>query len=139
MNKTIKALFSGMVFFLLCLNIQAKEPAKIIVQIEFNGANFNVEKAINYQNDLTALEALQMVAIVATHPVGEYVFVDEINGVKNIKELNAWYFTVNDVPSKTLAINRQLEAGDVVKWIYKTDVCSKTVKNKSGEKNSCTK
>ncbi len=128
-----------MVFFLLCLNIQAKEPAKIIVQIEFNGANFNIDKALNFQNDLSALEALQMVALVATHPVGEYVFVDEINGVKNIKELNAWYFTVNDVPSKTLAINRQLEKGDVVKWIYKTDVCSKTVKSKNCDNINCTK
>lgn len=123
MNK----LFGLVAIVVLSLTTLAQDKSSVTVVVEFNGANYNINKEISASENLTALNALMMVSEVETHPVNEYVFVNAINDVKNIKGLNAWYFTVNDVPSKVLAISCNLQAGDVVKWIYKTDVCSKTV------------
>lgn len=125
-----KIIFSSMAIILLCLNSIASNRKEVRVMVDFNGANYNIEKQIPFDNGLSALEALMYVAKIQTHPIDSYVFVDEINNIVNIKGKNAWYFTVNGKPSKTLAINCNLEAGDVVKWIYKKDVCSKTIENK---------
>jgi hypothetical protein len=103
-------------------------PQTVTVQIEFNGEGENITKSITYRPGLTALEALMYVAKIQTHPAGDYVFVDIINDVKNSKEKNAWYFTINEIPSKKLAIDRKLKADDVVCWIYKENVCSRTIK-----------
>ena len=120
-----------MAVLLLCLTTSfAAKKGKVTVKVEFNGANYNLEKEIPFKNGLTAMEALMYVAEIQTHPVNEFVFVDAINKVQNIKGMNAWYFTINDVPSKTLAINCNLADGDMVKWIYKKDVCSKTIESK---------
>ncbi len=100
------------------------------VNLDFGGETENIEKAVSFKNDITALEALLHVANVQTHPVNDYVFVDAINGIENTKGENAWYFTINEKPAKTLAINYNLAKGDVVKWIYKKDVCSKTIETK---------
>ncbi|MBN1768912.1 MAG: DUF4430 domain-containing protein [Prolixibacteraceae bacterium] len=129
--KHFKAyILTGIATFLLCLNAFSADNEKVSVLIEFNGANQNIIKEISYTENLSALDALLYVATVQTHPVNNYVFVDEINGIENIKGKNAWYFTVNDKPAKTLAINCNLSKGDVVKWIYKKDVCSKTIETK---------
>jgi hypothetical protein len=103
---------------------------KITVQVNFNDEAINIEQTVDFKDNITALEALQYVAKVQTHPVDNYVFVDAINKIYNIKGKNAWYFSVNDKPAKTLAINCNLAKGDVVKWIYKKDVCSKTIETK---------
>ena len=126
--KNYKTLIlTGIAVFLLCLNSFSADNEKVTIQIEFNGSNHNIEKEVAYTENMSALDALMYVAEIQTHPVGEYVFVDEINDVRNIKGMNAWYFTINGEPSKTLAINCNLADGDVVKWIYKKDVCSKTI------------
>uniref|UniRef100_UPI00321674DD DUF4430 domain-containing protein n=1 Tax=uncultured Draconibacterium sp. TaxID=1573823 RepID=UPI00321674DD len=78
----------------------------------------------NWGKGLSALEALQFVAEVDTHPVGEYVFVSAINGVEGIPNKSVWYYTINGKPAKKIAINQPLKKGDVVTWIYKQDVCS---------------
>lgn len=115
---------------LLYLNLFASNKNEIKLIIDFGGEIENIEKSVSFNNDITALEALLYAATVQTHPVNDYVFVDAINGIENIKGKNAWYFTVNDKPAKTLAINCNLAKGDVVKWIYKKDVCSKTIETK---------
>lgn len=132
MNKTIikKILISGIAAFLLCLNAFSVDNEKVSVLIDFGGKTENIEMTVNFKNDITALEALLHTATVQTHPVNNYVFVDAINKIYNIKGKNAWYFTINGKPAKTLAINCNLAKGDVVKWIYKKDVCSKTIDTK---------
>lgn len=125
-HKLIKYLSVAFIF-LLHLNLCATNTDSIKVIIDFGGETENIEKLVSFENNITAIEALLYAATVQTHPVNDYVFVDAINGVKNIKGKNAWYFTVNNKPAKTLAINCNLANGDVVKWIYKKEVCSKNI------------
>ena len=84
---------------------------------------------IQIPHQITALEALQYVSTVETHPVGKYVFVSSIDSVKTEIGINAWYYKVNGESPGVLAINNMLHDEDTVKWIYKTDVCSKTAEN----------
>lgn len=128
-NSLIKTALISLLIF-LNISMFAQKNNTITVNIDFGGKTDNIEKTVNYKNDITALEALLHTATVQTHPVNNYVFVDEINGIENIKGKNAWYYTINGKPAKTLAINCNLAKGDVVKWIYKKDVCSKTIETK---------
>ncbi len=127
-QKLIKTLFISF-FILSSISVFAKSN-KIKVQVNFNDEAINIEQTVDFKDNITALEALQYVAKVQTHPVDNYVFVDAINKIYNIKGKNAWYFMVNGKPAKTLAIHCNLAKGDVVKWIYKKDVCSKTIETK---------
>ncbi|NOU16962.1 MAG: DUF4430 domain-containing protein [Bacteroidales bacterium] len=79
---------------------------------------------------LTCLEALQHVAIVETHPVNEYVFVTTIDSLKGVPGIKGWYYKVNRKPSNKLSINQVVYPGDTITWVYKDDVCSRTVNNK---------
>ena len=130
-NKISKIFFSGIAIFLLCLNSFSSNNEEVTVIVEFNGASHNIEKQVIFEDGLSALDALMYVTKLQTHPVNDkYVFVDVINNIANAKGKNAWYFMVNGKPSQTLAINCNLAKGDVVKWIYKKDVCSKTIETK---------
>lgn len=82
---------------------------------------------LNWHYEMTALEALQSVAAVETHPVGKYIIVTAINGTKGIRGKKAWYYTVNDKPTNKVAFSLKVNKGDTIRWIYKEDVCSKTV------------
>lgn len=82
---------------------------------------------LNWHSEMTALEALQSVAAVETHPVGKYIIVTAINGTKGIRGEKAWYYTVNDKPTNKVAFSLKVNKGDTIRWIYKEDVCSKTV------------
>lgn len=82
---------------------------------------------LNWHYEMTALEALQSVAAVETHPVGKYIIVTTINGTKGIRGEKAWYYTVNDKPTNKVAFSLKVNKGDTIRWIYKEDVCSKTV------------
>jgi hypothetical protein len=128
-NSLIKTALISLLIF-LNISMFAQKNNTITVNIDFGGKTENIEMTVNFKNDITALEALMHTATVQTHPVNNYVFVDEINGIENIKGKNAWYFTINGKPAKTLAIHCNLAKGDVVKWIYKKDVCSKTIETK---------
>lgn len=107
-----------------------------------NNAEINVTVQINYgthrpmrdtvikaSNGVTALEALQYASNVETHAKGKYVFVTAIDSIRGSRGVMAWYYQVNQKPTGKLAINQPLHNGDVVTWIYKTDVCSATVDN----------
>ena len=39
----------------------------------------------------------------------------------------AWYYKVNGLPAKLLAMDNILSPGDTLQWVYKKDVCSITV------------
>ena len=87
------------------------------------------EKEVTSQRQLTALEALQYVSVVETHPVGKHVFVSSIDSVQAIRGVKAWYYKVNGKSPRILAINNKINNGDTIRWIYKEDVCSHTVDN----------
>jgi hypothetical protein len=97
---------------------------KITVQINYGTQHAFRDTVIKVAPGTTALEALQYVSTVETHFKGKYVFVTTVDNVKGIRGVMAWYYEVNQKPTKKLAINQSLQNGDVVTWIYKTDVCS---------------
>jgi hypothetical protein len=98
---------------------------KVTVEIDFGSLNHpKLKIETNWKEGLSALEALQFVAEVKTHPVGQYVFVDEIDGIKGEPNKSVWYYKINGEPAKKIAIDQPLESGDKITWIYKQDVCS---------------
>lgn len=124
------------VMLLVCLVIAATTSAKaqtdakndsVYVVIDFGkAASEQVTKAVKWTPELTALIALQHCADISTHPAGEdYIFVESINKVANVKYKHAWYYKINDVSPRVLAYKQLLQPGDTLKWIYKTDICSK--------------
>lgn len=126
MKRTIKIIFVSL-FIISGITTLAGKPFTVTVNIEFNGEQKNISENVVNEKELSALEALMYVATIQTHPAGGYVFVDIINGIENIRGKNAWYFNVNGTPSDKLAIDKELKNGDVITWIYKQDVCSKTI------------
>lgn len=96
-----------------------------VVVIINSGSEVPVYSApVEWNSGLTALEALQNVAEVSTHPRGRFVFVNSINGIKNQRAVKAWYYTVNGEPTGTLSINYEVNPGDTIKWIFREETCS---------------
>lgn len=109
----------------LGLSAFAGNGEKVTVEIDFGSTSHpKLKIETNWKEGLSALEALQFVAEVKTHPLGQYVFVDAIDGVKGEPNKSVWYYKINGEPAKKIAINQPLESGDKITWIYKQDVCS---------------
>lgn len=106
-----------------------KKSNGVTVQISHE-TTIKDSKTIEWETGLTALEALQRTHDVSTHPIGKYVFVTKIDTVEGIRGVKAWYYTLNGKSTNNLAIHQELNAGDTITWIYKTDVCSCTVDKK---------
>lgn len=117
---------------LLSLTSLAGNNKSVTVELKFNGADEDITAVVDFEKGLSALEALLYVTDVRTHTAGGHVFVAQIKEAKNVKSQKAWYYTINNEFAKELAIKQKLKAGDVVTWIYKQDVCSKTVDGKTG-------
>lgn len=98
---------------------------KVVVEIDFGNKKPSKIHCIEWIEGMTALTALQHCTSVATHPIKEYIFVSDIDGVKNIPYKTAWYYELNG-QKPVLAFRQPVKKGDIVKWIYKEDVCSKT-------------
>lgn len=76
----------------------------------------------------TALTALMKAAEVATHPLGEYVFVVAVDHVEGKRGDMAWYYTLDGKPAKNLAFRQPLGAATKsMAWNYTRDVCSAKV------------
>lgn len=103
-------------------NADKSETVKVIISGQTNMPQKEI--TVSCRDGLTALTALQQAATVSTHPVGNYVFVNTINDIKSERGVTAWYYTVNDRSTGTLAINFPVKPGDVINWIFKEDVCS---------------
>lgn len=116
------------VFLLLSFSSFSEDINTVTVLVEFNGVEKNITEQVQFIDEITALEALMHVAKVQTHPAGGYVFVDAVNNSFNKKGENAWYYKINGEFAKQLAIHQPLVSGDTLTWIYKQDVCSKTIK-----------
>ncbi|WP_163323299.1 DUF4430 domain-containing protein [Draconibacterium mangrovi] len=107
------------------LSAFAGNGEKVTVEIDFGSLKHpKLKIETNWKEGLSALEALQFVAEVKTHPVGQYVFVDEIDGVKGVPNQSVWYYKINGEPAKKIATDQPLKNGDIITWIYKQDVCS---------------
>lgn len=120
--------------FFAC-NVHRKESLEnkgftVTVIVDYGESKSLKEESIIVNHPLTALEALQHVSNVETHPVGEHVFVSSIDSVRTMRGIKAWYYKVNSKSPGILAINNTINNGDTLKWVYKTDVCSPTVDNK---------
>ncbi len=103
-------------------NADKSETVKVIISGQTNMPQQEI--TVVWRDGLTALTALQHATTVSTHPVGNYVFVNTINDIKSERGVTAWYYTVNDRSTGTLAINFPVKPGDVINWIFKEDVCS---------------
>ncbi|UCD15062.1 MAG: DUF4430 domain-containing protein [Candidatus Omnitrophota bacterium] len=79
----------------------------------------------------TVLEMLQTVAEVETHPVGEYVMVTSIDGIKGKRGEMAWYYKVNGKSADKIAYSKIANGSEHIQWVYKEDVCSLKVDSKN--------
>ncbi len=137
MKKTLLILFS----MVLTFNVFAqKTDERITVEIDFGGNKPNQTYQIEFVEGMTALTALQYCTNIGTKPVGDYIFVSDIDSVKNIPYQMVWYYEINDQTPQLLAFRQPANKGDKFKWIYKEDVCSKrkdgvTIEIRFGEEN----
>ena len=126
MKTIIKTLLVSLVLTFSFSMVNAINDEVTIV-IDFGKEKDAQVVKLNWHSEMTALEALLSVASVETHPVGKYIIVTAINGTKGIRGEKAWYYTVNDKPTNKVAFSLKVNKGDTIRWIYKEDVCSKTV------------
>lgn len=117
-------LTSLLICIVFALSAYAQEQ-KVTVEIDYGSAKPNEVHQVEWHEGITAMTALQHCATIESYPVNEYIFVTTINGIKTEKTVKAWYYTVNAKSTGKLAFRYDLKPGDTVKWIYKTDVCSK--------------
>lgn len=109
--------------------VSASENKSVFVNIVVGSDK--EEHSTKYKEGASALEALQYVAKVVTKPVAsKYVFVTKINDTEGTVGVNGWYYTINGEKAKTLAVNYIVQPSDTIQWIFKADICSKTVDNK---------
>lgn len=99
----------------------------VIVEIDYGGLRPSRTVEVPWVKDRTALEVLQTVAKVETHPVGQYVFVISIDDVEGKRGEMAWYYTVNGKSADKLAYSNTVNDACQIRWVYKKDVCSKKV------------
>jgi hypothetical protein len=118
----------SLVILMFSVAVQAKDRQTtankpVLVEIDFGGKHELKRVSFETERTLTALEALQKVAEVKTHPVGSLVFVTEIDKVEAERGKMAWYYKVNGKKPK-LAIEQPVNPGDTVSWRFVQDVCS---------------
>jgi hypothetical protein len=126
MKRTI---FISLLIILVSYTGQAKEnkyrsKKAIVVEIDFGNQQKIKQVSLIWDKNITALAALQKVAEVRTHPVGQYVFVTEIDQVQAERGKMAWYYKINGKSPVHLAISQIINPGDTVNWRYVKDVCS---------------
>lgn len=103
---------------------------KIVIEIDYGNVHSARTVETTWEKNRTALEILQTVATVETHPVGKHVFVVSIDGVEGKRGEMAWYYTVDGKSPSKLAYSNVLDDARRMKWIYKKDVCSWKVDGK---------
>lgn len=124
-RKKMSRFVAAVVLCLSLLAIQANgEDKKITVEIDYGSVrpSRTVEAAL--AKDRTALEVLQAVATVETHPVNQYVFVTAIDKVEGKRGEMAWYYEVDGKSADKLAYSNVINDAKCIKWTYKKDVCS---------------
>jgi len=99
----------------------------IVVEIDYGTQKKMKTTPVICAEGTSALVALMKTAEVITHPVGNHIFVTAIDSVKGERGVTAWYYKINGESAKELAVTNLLSIGDTLRWVYKEDVCSKTV------------
>ena len=119
------------IFSLNSCNKETSTNDKVDFTVEINFGDIKPPKTVSFtgKSEVSVLEALQHVALVETHPVGQYVFVTGIDDLKGKRGETAWYYKINGESATVLAINQIVQSGDVITWNYTKDVCSPTVDN----------
>lgn len=110
----------------------SEDGKKIVMEIDYGNVRPSRTVEVLGVKNRTVLEALQTVATVETEPVGEYVFVTSIDGLKGKRGEMAWYYTVDGKRADELAYSKVLNDDKRVSWVYKKDVCSLRVDGKEG-------
>lgn len=109
-------------------NLYVNDDSKnIVVDIDYGNVRPSRTAEVPWVKNRTALEALQTVATVETHPVGRYVMVISIDGVKGKRGEMAWYYTVDGESADKIAYSRVIDDAERIRWVYKKDVCSRKV------------
>lgn len=129
MNKYISLLISCLLSFVLvvpALSSPGSEDAsnKVIVEIDYGKElpTRTVEVSLNVGQ--TVLDALQRIAAVETHPVGQHVIVSAIDGVEGKRGETAWYYTIDGISAERLAVANVIDKAVHITWTYQKDICS---------------
>jgi hypothetical protein len=112
-----------------CTTVQTNPKTSDNVTLKINYGTEKPARTIQvpFEKGQTALEILQRAATTETHPVGEYVFVTAIDGIKGERGVMAWYYKVNGSSTGKLAISNVIEEPCSITWLYEKDRCSATV------------
>ena len=105
----------------------SNKSTTIIVEIDYGSIRSSRTVEAPRVNGRTALEILQSVATVKTHPVEQYIFVVSIDGVEGKRGEMGWYYEVDNKPADKLASLNIINGAKQVRWVYKKDVCSEKV------------
>jgi hypothetical protein len=109
----------------VCFPVKADNPKKdVVIVINYGKERAPKQFSMEWSNNLTALDALQSVIPVETHPVGKYIIVTSIDGVKGERGVMAWYYTINGKSVGKVAYSQLVSVGDTIQWNYTKDVCS---------------
>jgi len=93
----------------------------ITIAVDYGMTHPYLFTAIEWQNGITTLDAIQRVTEVKTSQFQNHPMVDSINGIKGKPGSMVWYFDVNDEPAVKMADQIRLKPGDVVRWVYIKD------------------
>lgn len=104
-----------------------EESKNIVVEIDYGDIRPSRTVNTSYREGMSALELLQTVSKVETHPVDQYIFVVSIDGVYGKRGDMAWYYTVDGKSADKLAYLNPLNNAKRIKWVYKKDTCSEKV------------
>lgn len=127
MKKLITPIIASLFITIACTQVESTKEGAIVVEIDYGTQKEMKTVQTTCTEGTTALVALMKSAEVVTHPVGSHVFVTSIDSVAGERGITAWYYKINGQSAKELAVSNKLSIGDTVRWIYKEDVCSKTV------------
>lgn len=106
------------------------QSKKTVIEIDYGGIHTSRTIEVPSEKGNTALELLQAVAEVKTHPVGGYVMVISIDGIEGKRGEMAWYYTVDGKSPGKVANSNVLNGEHHIKWEYKKDICSPKVDKK---------
>lgn len=127
MKKTVVAVAGATLLACTATIINNRNTEPVVVQVDYGNSKSTKEVALEWEDDLTALEALQKISEVETYPAANNIIVHSIDSVKGNKGSTAWYYFINEKPAKVFAMKTILAEGDTLLWQFKTDTCTETV------------
>ena len=99
------------------------EPARITITIDYAGAMPERTVTTTLTEGATALQLLEQVAAVTTKKVGKFLFVRSIDGIKGEPGKMGWFYAVDGIPAKELAVTREMNGSTSMRWYYAVEAC----------------